>query len=382
MQNYPIFKELQPIDLLLDNIFLDPNNPRFVSMRWKNVPDNRINDILVQKEVQKKMEDNFSIDSLVINMEINGFLPIDRVIVRRFAEDKYVVLEGNRRMCAAKILRQRFLENNENVASEVIESINEIPCLLYTGSDSEASWIFQGLRHIMGIQEWSAFNKAKLLVTLIEEEGLALAQVAQKFGLTPYGAGQWARGYYAFRNALESSDYTRELDEKAFPYFQEIFNRSNVPLREWLQWDGPSNEFKNNLNFNEFLGWLYPRTFDELDESIDTSSIKGDWISRKITRSTDLRTVSYLIRNNLAEFEMFRTEGDLGRAYSKALQKKYEEESKKMSNPSEEVFESIEKCTKLLENIPFKMLRDEHMCAKLMNVLDKLESAISEIRKP
>lgn len=381
MSDYPVYKELQPKNLSLQQIFLDPNNPRFVSMKWKSVPDQKIDDIIVQKQVQKKLEDEFAIDKLVMNMSINGFLPIDRVIVREFADDKYVVLEGNRRICAAKVLSQQFSDNPATVSEEIIDSISEISCLLYTGTASEPSWIFQGLRHIMGIQEWSAFNKSKLLVTLMEEEDLSLSEVGQKFGLTPYGAGQWARGYYAFRHALEKSDYTREVDEKVFPYFQEIFNRTNVSLREWLEWAENSLEFKNVLNFNELLSWLYPRNYDLTDESLDPSNIKGEWSERKIVRSSDLRTVSFLIRHSSPEFELFRTEGDLEKAYSKALQKKYEEEARKLSNPSDEVFISLEQSIKLLENMPFKMLKDEKTKNRLFNMLENLDKCIKEIKE-
>lgn len=49
--------------------------------------------------------------------------------------------------------------------------------------------------------------------------------------MTAYGAGQWVRGYYAFIQAAEESDYTQEIDERAYPYLQEIFSRSNPVLK-------------------------------------------------------------------------------------------------------------------------------------------------------
>ncbi len=39
VDTHPIFKELFAEDIALENIFLDPNNPRFVSMTWDNIPD-------------------------------------------------------------------------------------------------------------------------------------------------------------------------------------------------------------------------------------------------------------------------------------------------------------------------------------------------------
>ena len=89
----------------------------------------------------------------------------------------------------------------------------------------------------------------------MEDENLSLTEVGKKFGLTAYGAGQWVRGYYAFIQAAEESDYTQEIDERAYPYLQEIFSRSNPVFKDWLQWNDTEYKFEDNLKFNEFLSW-------------------------------------------------------------------------------------------------------------------------------
>lgn len=376
---YPIFQELVSADLELDIIYLDPNNPRFVSMNWTDVPDSKISNQAVQDKVKLKLTADFAIEKLSMNMEVNGYLPIDRIIVREFEEGKYVVLEGNRRICAAKSLVDKHNENPELIDEEIFGSLAKIPCLIYTGTDSEASWIFQGLRHIMGVHEWSAFNKAKLLVNLMEEENLTLTKVGKRFGLTAYGAGQWARGYYAYRQGKEESDYQREIEEKAYPYFQEIFSRSNAPLRDWLEWNEGTSKFENDLNFNELLSWLYPRNEDEVDESISSAETLGEWKHRKISRSDDLRTVSYLIRNAQQNFENFRNTLDLEQAYTSALQKKYEEEAKKKANPIIQVYETLEECTVSLENVPYRMLKDKDEKEKLKEALERLNKIVDEL---
>lgn len=227
-------KELVDAKISLDEIYLDPNNPRFTSLKWDDIPDQQISDASIQVATKRKLEEEFSIYKLVDNIQINGFLPIDRVIVKKFAENKYVVLEGNRRICAAKNIMELYKGNPEQVEESVVDSLKEISCLIYTGSERQPSWVFQGLRHIIGIQEWPAYNKARLLVQLMEDENLSLTEVGKKFGLTAYGAGQWVRGYYAFIQAAEESDYTQEIDERAYPYLQEIFSRSNPVFKDWL----------------------------------------------------------------------------------------------------------------------------------------------------
>jgi hypothetical protein len=379
VDTHPIFKELFAEDIALENIYLDPNNPRFVSMTWDNIPDERIIEEAVQKIVIEKLYQEFAVDRLVMNMEINGYLPIDRVVLRKIDDTNYVVLEGNRRICAAKVLKQKFNENPSSVTKEIMDSIEKIPCLVYTGTNTEASWIFQGLRHIMGIKEWSAFNKARLIVILMEEEDLTLTEVGKRFGLTPFGAGQWVRGYFAFKQAKENSDYTKEVDERTYPYLQELFSKSNSPIREWMEWNESTKTFESQLNFNELLSWLYPRNTEEADESIDPSSLVGDWKNRKIYRSDDLRNISFLISKSPKEFEFFRAEGNLERAYTIAVQKQYEEEAKKLSDPTNELFESLDIAIKNLENIPFRILKDGTQKGYLFGRLEKISAIINEL---
>lgn len=363
-------KELVEMRLELNQIYLDPNNPRFTSLKWDNIPDEQISDESIQKATKRKLEEGFSIYKLVDNIQMNGFLTIDRVIVKKFAEDKYVVLEGNRRICAAKVIMEMYESNHELVDESVIESLQEISCLVYTGSEKQASWVFQGLRHIIGIQEWPAYNKARLLVQLMEDEDLSLTEVGKKFGLSAYGAGQWVRGYYAFMQAAEESDYAQEIDERAYPYLQEIFSRSNPVFKDWLQWSDTEYKFEDNLKFNEFLSWLYPR--DE-ENVLDGVEVRGNWDNRLIKRSNDLRVVSFLLRESITDFEMFRADGDLEKAQNNANMRKYLESQ----DPSTETLEKIKSCTKALDDIPFKLVMSRK--EELSDLLNKLDEKVREI---
>lgn len=94
--------DLEVISTEIDNIFLDPNNPRF----WEDsssriVPDSKIMDDKTQLRAFESMQ-SFGIDDLYANILRNGFLPLDRIVVREIKCEagKYVVVEGNRRLTA------------------------------------------------------------------------------------------------------------------------------------------------------------------------------------------------------------------------------------------------------------------------------------------
>ncbi|MCP4108235.1 MAG: hypothetical protein GY749_22270, partial [Desulfobacteraceae bacterium] len=85
-----------------------------------------------------------------------------------------------RYLCAAKMVYDSA-KINPDLPEDVLYSVTDIECLEYIGTDAKASWIFQGLRHISGITDWSPFNKAKLLVEQIENDNLTLTRVGERF---------------------------------------------------------------------------------------------------------------------------------------------------------------------------------------------------------
>jgi hypothetical protein len=350
-----ISQDLIPIDIPLAEIYLDPNNPRFVTSSWQNVPDSDIPLESVQEGARARLVQGYGIDKLKMSMEVNGYLPIDRVIVRALSKGGYVVLEGNRRICAAKLIGTVDSEGKD-VPKEIQSTFASIPCLKYVGQEADASWIFQGLRHISGIVEWSAYNKAKLLVEQMESESLTLAQVGRRFGLSPFGAGQWVRGFYAFKQAKQESDYIAEVDERSYLFFQELFSRSSIKVREWLEWDEAENKFSNALNFNEFVGWIYPKP-----DGDDSGTALGDFEKRRILRRDDIRALAELIKSDDASFQQFRTGQALPDVLAMAAAKEIQKKAEQNANRVEIVFEAMDGCIKAIEEMPLKIVKNAEL---------------------
>ena len=373
----PLHQFLSPVEVPLGQIYLDPNNPRFTEANWNYVPMEDWDKPDIQQASTRRLIADFGVEKLRMSMEVNGFLPIDRVIIKKFANEKFLVLEGNRRICAAKLIG-RIAIDGSTVSEAVLDSLDMIPCLQYTGTDEDAAWIFQGLRHISGVAEWSAFNKAKLLVEQMEKEELTLTEVGKRFGLTSHGAGQWVRGYNAFSQAREASDYISEVDERAYPYFQELFGRSSAPVREWLEWDEDKYEFNNKLNFDEFISWLYPRP--EVDDDGASATKKGDFERRRVARRDDIRLLAELISSEKELFEQFRGGTDLETCHSLVLSRRFEEAAKRKADPLQDLFLAVEQCTKVISNVPYKAMKDPEIRAKILERLNELENAISDLK--
>jgi hypothetical protein len=375
MPGTAIYQDLEPLELPLASIFLDPNNPRFVGPNWQRIEDKDIDLEQIQENVRVQLVRSYGIDKLRMNMEVNGYLPIDRVVVRKFKPGRYVVLEGNRRICAAKMITAVGMDGT-TVSEEVLRSLRGIPCLEYVGSEQNAAWIFQGLRHIAGIAEWSAYNKAHLLVEQMEREGLPLTDAGRKFGLTPFGAGQWVRGYYAFKQAKEESDYVTEVDERSYPYFQELFSKSSIKVREWMGWDTDTYRFNDPLRFNEFIGWLYPRP-----ETVEgASDSKGDWERRRLYNRDGVRLLAYLISKSEKYFEQFRGGMELETAYTMANAEAFQQKTAESADRVKDLFEAIAACSKALDDIPLKVLKDKSHRKHLDERLAELQHLIDGLK--
>lgn len=364
--------QLSPTTLPLERIYLDPNNPRFATSGRLPVSDEDIDQDALQSELMNKMRREFAVDRLVDSMESNGYLPIDRIVVRRFGSGRYVVLEGNRRMTAAKHLRNLHEAGRIELDPRIAESLEEIPVLIYTGTDPEAAWIFQGIRHMGGIKDWPAYNKARLLVDQISEQDLTYTEAGRVFGVSRYQAAQWARAYHAFQQAEAHPDFHSDVDTRIFPYLQELFGRSNIPLREWLEWNDDNNQFDSTERWSEFLAWLYPKLTDQGEFDPD---VPGEWEERWIPRAIDLRGVSELITDFPNEFLKFRNGTiPLNLALARAEAKREE-----LSETAEDYAEQISDFCAELARLPVAQVRIEGEVDLIVGELRKLTDVLNEV---
>src|ERR1044071_5984695 len=85
----------------------DPNNPRFTTSEEDVVKPSKIMDKAITGETFRRMspprgDDPFKIEELCQSIRENGWQPVDSMFVRKLEGDgqRYVVLEGNRRLTA------------------------------------------------------------------------------------------------------------------------------------------------------------------------------------------------------------------------------------------------------------------------------------------
>ncbi|MBL0686901.1 MAG: hypothetical protein JJV95_04630, partial [Sulfurospirillum sp.] len=149
----------------LKNLYLDPNNYRFIDNKnYKKVEDSNIIDEKIQKRTKTFIEGSKreNIKDLLLSFKTNGFLKVDVIQVKDLGNNKYLVLEGNRRVATLKALQE---DHEEGIDIGLLdESIfKSVPFEIHDNEDDKKHLIIMGLKHISGNKKWSAINQAQLI---------------------------------------------------------------------------------------------------------------------------------------------------------------------------------------------------------------------------
>ena len=257
--------ELIPQTIPLSQIYLDPNNPRFwTTERRPFIPDRRATEESVQARVEAALEPH-GILELRNSILRNGFLRMDRIVVRLLekSDDHYVVVEGNRRVAALRRLRQEIDGDRvaeEHITPEYLDELrrqtDSIEVLAYQGSDTaDISWILQGIRHISGVRDWTPAQRAKLVVDQVDL-GRRFREAGQTFGLTSHAVGRLHRAYKALMQMREDDVYGGEVRDDYFTLFEEAYRNSVV--RQWLDWNEQNARFEEEQHLQIFYSWIVP----------------------------------------------------------------------------------------------------------------------------
>jgi hypothetical protein len=176
---------LTQIDLSIDDLVLDPHNPRFASdfTPIEAMTDQQL--IASEKDTLQRFtpdesttkESTTAIGDLFRSMKEIGYVPIDRVVVKKIGETgKYLVIEGNRRISTVKQLLSHLVA--QDLTHEELQQLQRheqsfrvIPCkLIATENKSKkeidhAISVILGIRHHGSLLEWEPLPRAYNIYT-------------------------------------------------------------------------------------------------------------------------------------------------------------------------------------------------------------------------
>jgi hypothetical protein len=302
-----ISKQLDYVNLR--QLRLDPQNPRLRRDKRRAGLD--------QDDLLREMS-NWTLDELVDSFErAEGFWTQDALIVTaeppvEGEEQKYIVIEGNRRVAALKLLYGALAGELEPLhwLAERLETFRpalddelftNLPILVADDRDDVAAYL--GFRHVTGIKQWRPAEKAEFISKLVDEHGHTYKEVAREIGSRSDTVRQ---NYTAFKMLLqmeekENFDWS-EVEERFSILFLSIRSEGTREfLGVQLKGDRPATEqpipVEKDDNTKDFVRWLFGTK--------DERPIVKD--SRNVDRFGEIlaepRAVEYLRTSEHPDFE-------------------------------------------------------------------------------
>lgn len=359
----------QNIKQLLKNLYLDPNNYRFIDNKeYVKISEDDIIKPNIQKRTQKfiagKNQENIS--DLITSFKANGFMKVDVIQVKDLGDHKYLVLEGNRRVTALKYLQEQYEEFHAEIGELKPEIFNNIPFEINRDENQLNHRVIMGLKHISGNKTWPALNQAQLVYDIVYNSNFqgTVTQAEEYAQKSLAITKQQVKRYIRVLKLIEyykNSDYGDEFKTNMYSIFEEIIKKPII--KEWIGFDDYTYKISNNSNLQRLFTWISPEIITQFDEDMQQNA-NIETKEPIITKALEIRTLAEFINDDLAIKKL-----EESREIHKALatssyvgKNKFSEALKSAKNDIEntilfksymknEDIQKIEKLTKLLNDL-------------------------------
>jgi hypothetical protein len=265
-------------DWHVDDLLLDSENPRLPTSQGPRSQDELL--ILIVK--------TYTIGELMESFAINGYFDEEPLVGVPVADDplKLIIVEGNRRLSALKLLLdptlvQRLVDPSNGrpiritipaLTSERQQELQIVPVRVYEEGRS-AVLAYMGYRHITGVKTWNSYAKARYVHQLVED-GNELGDIQRRIGDRHETAPRLLRAYLVWEQANSLSMIPARNGHT--PSFSYLFTA--LTFRPMLQFLGlaaqgmPRQVRQDRIQqLKEIVGYLYGTTDGERKPAIKES---------------------------------------------------------------------------------------------------------------
>lgn len=286
VKNKMTSKFTPPVEKKVKNLLLDTMNPR--------IPEDKQS--LSQDDLIIFVAEEYNSIAIARSIASHQYFPSEPLIAAPTKEDgHFVVVEGNRRLAALKLLLdphlREKLSNRDEWDQIAVKNVPEQVPVVVVKNRREVAPII-GYRHISGIQPWDAYSKARYIAAQIEG-GLDFKKTALEVGEKPSEVRSNYRNYRIAEQVSKSKIDPEELNDLVNNFG--VFTRAmqTAALRDFV--GAPPQDkvttskspipSKKKESLKELIGFLFgPRAV--LDDSRDLTKL-----GKVISSSDGLKTL-------------------------------------------------------------------------------------------
>ena len=246
--------------LPLDELDFDPQNPRF-SRYFANDPQ-------PEDHIVERMIKNENIQELMGSIAEQGYFSGEPLLVAKNGK-RYIVVEGNRRLTAVKLLRgdiskelpsiKQLRETAKNIPPETI------PCIVFPERKDILRYL--GYRHITGAKRWDSLSKARYLEelrqTFFADKPLEaqLKSIAQEIGSKSSYVAQMLTGLTVFERARDTKFYgLQRIPEDDVDFGVLTTALSRTAIAQYIGLESPRDIEAKQLNAThakDLFAWMF-----------------------------------------------------------------------------------------------------------------------------
>jgi len=213
----------------ITDLHLDWKNPRLAEFG--------ITERTGEPGILQVLWENMAVEELVLSMVAHGFFDTEPLITTK-EDGKEIVLEGNRRLAAAKIILDPSIvegkldpEVLKRIDQDLLTGLAALP-IIRVASRQEA-WRFIGFKHINGPAKWNSFAKAQHIAQVHKDYGIPLTDIAFQVGDTHNTVQKLFQGMMVIEQAEKLKVFDREDVKRGRLFFSHLYTA--------LQYDGFQN---------------------------------------------------------------------------------------------------------------------------------------------
>jgi hypothetical protein len=241
------------------DLLFDAKNPRLAEFGLSD----DANQFLILQTLWKHM----AIQEIAMSIAHSGYFNHEPLFVEAGHANKFVVIEGNRRLAAVNLLLNSDLRDRLKatdlpaISSERRREISTLPAILTTRKEA---WRYLGFKHVNGPSTWGSYAKAQYVAFVRNTYGVPLEEIAAQIGDYNSTIERMYRGLMIIEQAESAKVFDRSDVAKSRFHFNYVYTgmdypgfrsflgleRGSVPERKPV----PSAKLKH---LGELLVWLY-----------------------------------------------------------------------------------------------------------------------------
>lgn len=312
----------------VSELTFDHKNPR--------LPEFDLHSETPEAQIIRILWDTMDVRELVMSISASGYFRHEPLIVATEG-GKNVVIEGNRRLAAVKLLLEPALVKKlelpvKQLGEEARFRLNELPVIR---SSRKEAWRYLGFKHVNGPAKWGSYAKSKYIAEVHNNHKVSLKEIGAQIGDTHRTVQRLYRGLMVIEQAERLRVFDRNDRWMRHFSFSHLYTGIDYPNISKFIGIRPDNDECSNpiplekkVELGELCRWIYGSKKQETPPLVGRQNPDLRYLEAAVGNKESLAAlregvslaVAFEISrpaSNLFEEALIASKRSLERAYSK-----------------------------------------------------------------